>query len=119
MRTLPFSPSEAEEGGTIEPDETEPSRWPRLLVAGLFVLILVAGLWIRLRNNDYGLPYVYNFDEAQHFTNKAVKMFGAGLDPGYYQNPSGFTYLVYVGLRLWFAVLGIGQLEFGQLSNQL
>src|SRR5215213_5548351 len=118
MRTVPSSPPEADESRTFEDDETGHSTWPRLLVAGLFGLIVVAGLWIRLRNNGYGLPYVYNYDEAQHFTSRAVRMIGGGLDPGYYQNPSGFTYLVYAGLRLWFGVLG-GHLDHGPLSRQL
>jgi len=63
-------------------------------------VILVAGLALRLRHNDYGLPYVYNVDEGSHFTNRAVAMFGGDSNPGYFQNPSGFTYLVHLALRL-------------------
>jgi 4-amino-4-deoxy-L-arabinose transferase-like glycosyltransferase len=117
MRTLPSSSPEAVESGTFEDDETGPERWPKLLVAVLFVLILAAGLWIRLRNNGYGLPYVYNYDEATHFTSRAVNMFGGNFDPRYYQNPSGFTYLVYAALRLVFATLPFN-LEFGTISQQ-
>src|SRR4051794_13143722 len=117
MRTLPSSPPEAAESGTFEDDEAGPDRWPKLLVAGLFVLILAAGLWIRLRNNGYGLPYVYNYDEATHFTSRAVNMFGGNFDPRYYQNPSGFTYLVYAALRLIYATLPF-HLEFGTISQQ-
>jgi hypothetical protein len=95
----------------------ERGRWPRLVVAGLFVLILAGGLWIRLRNIDYGLPFVYNYDEATHFTNHAVNMFGGNFDPRYYQNPSAFTYLVYIALRLVFATLGV-HLHFGTISQQ-
>src|SRR3954453_10299607 len=117
MRTLPSSSPEAAESGTFEDDEAGPDRWPKLLVAGLFVLILAAGLWIRLRNNGYGLPYVYNYDEATHFTSRAVNMFGGNLDPRYYQNPSGFTYLVYATLRIIYATLPF-HLEFGTISQQ-
>src|SRR3954467_859615 len=117
MRTLPFSPPEAAESGASATDEPEPARWPKLLVAGLFVLILAAALWIRLRHNDYGLPYVYNYDEAEHFTNRAVNMFGGNFDPRYYQNPSAFTYMVYAALRLVFATLPV-HLEFGTISQQ-
>src|SRR4051794_26976721 len=117
MRTLPSSPPEAAESGTFEDDEAGPDRWPKLLVAGLFVLILAAGLWIRLRNNGYGLPYVYNYDEATHFTSRAVNMFGGNFDPRYYQNPSGFTYIVYAALRLVYATLPFN-LEFGTVSQQ-
>src|SRR5688572_10719266 len=63
-------------------------------------LIVVAGLVLRLRNNGYGLPYVYNVDEGSHFTSRAVAMFGGDPKPGYFQNPSGFTYLVFAALWL-------------------
>src|SRR5687768_12511265 len=67
----------------------------------LLGLIVVLALALRLWNNDHGLPFVYNVDERSHFTSHAVEMVaGGGLDPGYYQNPSGFTYLVYVALRI-------------------
>ena len=92
-------------------------RGPRLIVAGLFLLILAAGLWIRVRHNGYGLPFVYNYDEGEHFTNRAVEMFGGDLDPGYYQNPSGYTYLIYAGLRFWFGLLP-NDLRFDQMSLQ-
>ena len=49
---------------------------------------------LRVLHNTYGLPYVYNIDEGSHFTNRAIGMFGGNADPGYYQNPSAFTYLV-------------------------
>src|SRR3954466_5231694 len=61
--------------------------------------IVVLGLGVRVLHNTYGLPYVYNIDEGSHFTNRAVGMFGGSADPGYYQNPSAFTYLVHLALR--------------------
>jgi hypothetical protein len=64
----------------------------------LFV-ILAVGLLLRVLHNTYGLPYVYNIDEGSHFTNRAIGMFGGSADPGYYQNPSAFTYLVHLALR--------------------
>ena len=85
--------------------------------AAVLLLIVLAGLWLRLRHNGYGLPYVYNYDEATHFTNRAVTMFGEDLDPGYYQNPSGFTYLCYLALRLVYGVLGVG-LDHGTVIRQ-
>ena len=66
----------------------------------LLAAIVAGGLVLRLWNNDYGLPYVYNYDEETHFTSRAVEMFGGGFDPDYYQNPSGFTYIVHAALRL-------------------
>src|ERR1700716_859354 len=92
-------------------------RRPQIATAGLLLLIVVAGFVLRLRNNDYGLPYVYNFDESQHFVSRSVGMFGGGLDPGYYQNPSGFTYLVFGGLKLVYGILGFG-LHYGAVSKQ-
>jgi hypothetical protein len=62
--------------------------------------IVVAGLGLRLIHNDHGLPYVYSVDEGSHFTNRAVEMFGGDPNPGYFQNPSGFTYLAHAALRV-------------------
>ncbi len=90
-----------------------PSRGPRRASRGAsyaahagLAVIALAGLWLRLWNNDYGLPYVYNVDEGSHFTNRAVEMFGGDLNPGYFQNPSGFTYLVHALLRVKFGLVG-------------
>src|SRR4051794_21149719 len=85
--------------------------------AAVLLLIAVAGFYLRLRHNGYGLPYVYNYDEATHFTNRAVTMFGEDFDPGYYQNPSGFTYLCYSALRLVYGVLGV-HLDHGTVIRQ-
>jgi 4-amino-4-deoxy-L-arabinose transferase-like glycosyltransferase len=90
------------------------SRWT---VWALLGLIVVAGLYLRLRNNGYGLPYVYNFDEAQHFVSRSINVFGGEVDPRYYQNPSGYTYLVFLGLKLWFGIFGSG-LKYGTVSQQ-
>jgi hypothetical protein len=80
--------------------------WPRrLLVGGILGAIAVAGFWIRIRHHDYGLPYVYNYDESTHFTNRAVGMFSDDLDPGYYQNPSALTYLIFLTLKIGYGLL--------------
>jgi 4-amino-4-deoxy-L-arabinose transferase-like glycosyltransferase len=42
------------------------------------------------------MPFAYSADEAEHFVPKAVGMFDGGLDPGYYENPSALTYLLYL-----------------------
>ena len=77
----------------------------------LLAAILVGGLLLRVWNNGYGLPYVYNYDEETHFASKAVEMFGGGLDPGYYQNPAAFTYLIHAVLRLLYGSWpGIGSI---------
>ena len=64
--------------------------------------ILAVALALRLWNLDHGLPYAYNADEAEHFVPKAVKMFRAGLDPGYYENPPALTYLLYAIFKVRF-----------------
>jgi Dolichyl-phosphate-mannose-protein mannosyltransferase len=78
-------------------------------------LIVAVGLLLRVLHNTYGLPYVYNIDEGSHFTNRAVGMFGGSADPGYYQNPSAFTYLVHLALRFQY---GIGHvIPFGHYGR--
>ena len=61
--------------------------------------ILVLALALRLWHLRHGLPFAYNADEAEHFVPKAIGMFGDGLDPGYYENPSALTYLLYLCSR--------------------
>ena len=68
----------------------------------LLLLMLAVGLFLRVHNNDYGLPFVYYADEGSHFTNRAVGMLGGDANPHYFQNPSAFTYLVHAALRLYF-----------------
>ena len=85
----------------------------------VLALILVAGLALRLWNVDYGLPFVYSIDEGSHFTSRAVEMFWQDLDPGYYQNPSAYTYLVYAVLRVMYGPLGfVFDLRFGNVTDQ-
>jgi hypothetical protein len=85
----------------------------------LLALILLAGFALRVWNNDYGLPFVYSIDEASHFTDRAVLMFREGLDPGYYQNPSAYTYLLYALLRVMYGPLQpLFELQFGNVTDQ-
>ena len=82
-------------------------------------LILLGGFALRVVNNDYGLPFVYSIDEASHFTSRAVEMFWQDLDPGYYQNPSAYTYLVYALLRTLYGPLGfLFDLPYGNVTEQ-
>ncbi len=82
-------------------------------------LILAAGLVLRLWNIDYGLPFVYSLDEGSHFTSRAVEMFWQDLDPGYYQNPAAFTYLIYALFRVMYGPLGVlFDLPFGNVTDQ-
>jgi hypothetical protein len=85
----------------------------------LLALIVVAGFALRVWHNDYGLPYIWGIDEGFHFTSRAVDMFREGLDPGYYQNPTAYTYLVYALLRVMYGPLGfIFDLPWGNVTQQ-
>ena len=91
-------------------------RRPHLIA---LALILVAGFALRVWNIDYGLPFVYSIDEGSHFTSRAVEMFWQDLDPGYYQNPAAYTYLVYALLRVMYGPLGfVFDLPFGNVTDQ-
>jgi 4-amino-4-deoxy-L-arabinose transferase-like glycosyltransferase len=85
----------------------------------ILALILLAGFALRVWNNDYGLPFVYSIDEASHFASRAVEMFWQDLDPGYYQNPSAYTYLIYGLLRAMYGPFGfIFDLPYGNVTEQ-
>ena len=85
----------------------------------MLALILVAGLGLRVWNIDYGLPFVYSIDEGSHFTSRAVEMFWQDLDPGYYQNPSAYTYLIYALFRVMYGPLGLlFDLPFRNVTDQ-
>src|SRR5688500_17735993 len=75
---------------------------PALAVLGL---ILAVGLVLRVLHNDHGLPYVYYVDEGSHFTKRAIEVF-RDPNPGYFQNPSAFTYILHVVYR--FAAIPAG-----------
>ena len=63
-------------------------------------------LGLRLWHLRHGLPFAYNADEAEHFVPKAAGMFSGGLDPGYYENPSALTYLLYLVFRVRYLDFG-------------
>jgi hypothetical protein len=85
----------------------------------VLALILVAGFALRVWNIDYGLPFVYSIDEGSHFTSRAVEMFWQDFDPGYYQNPAAYTYLVYALLRAMYGPLGfLFDLRFANVTEQ-
>src|SRR5947209_1392399 len=89
------------------------ARAVRLAPWLVLALIVAAGLALRLWNNGYGLPYVYYYDEANHFTNYAVGMLSGNLDPSYYQNQSCITYMIWLSLH---AVYGVFDAHLAQGS---
>lgn len=70
--------------------------------------ILVVGLALRLWGIRSGLPVAFNLDEYAHFTVSAVKMFGGGHNPNYFQNPPGYTYLLQLLLAVAYVTPPIG-----------
>jgi hypothetical protein len=112
-------------GGIVDPAANDTSGVWRFWLAFrrvhrlVLALILAAGLALRLVNNDYGLPFVYSIDEASHFASRAVEMFWQDLDPGYYQNPAAYTYVLYVVLRVLYGPLGfLFDLPYGNVTEQ-
>jgi 4-amino-4-deoxy-L-arabinose transferase-like glycosyltransferase len=97
-----------------EPRDRPAARAPalsRAVALALLAAIVLVALALRLWNIDHGLPFAYNADEAEHFVPKAVGMFDGSLDPGYYENPSALTYLLYAAYAVG-AVRDDGQEAF-------
>ncbi len=94
--TPPTGPMRRRLGGVFER-----SRRLDLLLPALIVL-LAATLALRLWGVKTGLPYSYNSDEATHFVPRAVGFFSHDLNPHYFLNPPGYTYLLYIVFELWF-----------------
>ena len=86
---------------------------PALAVLGP---MLLAGLVLRVLHNDHGLPYVYYVDEGSHFTKRAVEVF-RDANPGYFQNPSAYTYLLHLLYRAVSLPFGGGEKVIGGYRN--
>jgi hypothetical protein len=86
---------------------------PALAVLGLIMLV---GLVLRVVHNDHGLPYVYYVDEGSHFTKRAVELF-RDPNPGYFQNPSAYTYLLHLLYRAVALPFGGGEKIIGGYRN--
>jgi hypothetical protein len=71
--------------------------WPAYLA---LAVILVGGVAVRVMSLHHGLPWTYHPDEAFHFVTRAMSMFAGTLNPGYFENPSAYTYLVYAALKI-------------------
>ncbi|HUR77697.1 MAG TPA: glycosyltransferase family 39 protein [Acidimicrobiales bacterium] len=74
--------------------------------AVLLLSIMGLGLILRLWSIEAGLPSVHNLDEATHFVPMAAEMSGGSLNPHYFQNPPGFTYLLHLAFTLAYALPG-------------
>jgi hypothetical protein len=68
----------------------------------LLVVVLLATFGLRLWGIKQGLPYSYNVDEATHFIPRAIAFFSHDLNPQYFLNPPGYSYLLHIVFELWF-----------------
>ncbi|HLJ02711.1 MAG TPA: glycosyltransferase family 39 protein [Solirubrobacteraceae bacterium] len=64
--------------------------------------VLAGTFLLRVWGIKQGLPYSYNVDEATHFVPRAIAFSAHDLNPHYFLNPPGYTYLLYVVFELWF-----------------
>jgi len=83
--------------------------WPLLTLGGILLVALLLRVW-SLR---HGLPYIYNVDEDQHFASKAAALRQDGFDPGYFENPPGLTYLLWVVFAIRYAGRSLASLGEG------
>ncbi len=65
-------------------------------------IVLGATLALRIWGIRQGLPYSYNSDEASHFVPRAIAFFSQDLNPHYFLNPPGYSYLLQLSFELWF-----------------
>ncbi|WP_141013860.1 ArnT family glycosyltransferase [Nocardioides sambongensis] len=72
------------------------ASWP-------LVCILLVALTVRLVALRHGLPHAYNADEELHYVPQATRAADGDWYSGYFENPSGFTYLVALVYRVVFA----------------
>ncbi len=90
-------PTPREDGTRDRGDSGHRGRWA-LAVLGVVLLAFGLRVWgIRM-----GLPYAYNSDENAHFVPRAIGLFGHNLNPGYFNNPPAYTYLLYFVYEIWY-----------------
>jgi hypothetical protein len=75
--------------------------------------ILVVALLLRIWSLRHGLPFVYNVDEEQHFTSRAAELRRDDFDPGYFENPPGLTYVLWVAFAIRYAGRSLTSLADG------
>jgi hypothetical protein len=74
---------------------------PRRDAATLWlVVVLVLAAVARLVAVRHGLPYAYNADEELHFVPQATRAADGDWYSGYFENPSGLTYLLALVYRV-------------------
>ncbi|MCC7104056.1 MAG: glycosyltransferase family 39 protein, partial [Chloroflexi bacterium] len=72
----------------------EPRRWPGSTSGRPLALILGLALLLRLTGINWGLPWAFHLDEP-NYVERALEMVRTGdPNPGYFENPSFFIYVV-------------------------
>lgn len=77
---------------------TRPGRW---LDWGLLAAILAAALWLRVRGLGFGLPAVYNMDEAAIMA-RALAFAKGDLNPHNFLYPTFYFYALFAWLGAYF-----------------
>ena len=72
---------------------------PRVYFVSL-VLILLAAFLLRIVGIKHGLPYAYNLDESNYYVTRAIRMVNGSLNPQWFVNPPGFTYILAAGFKV-------------------
>lgn len=75
------------------------TRPARDRTAAWLVLVVLLALAARLVALRHGLPHAYNADEELHFVPQAARAADGDWYSGYFENPSGLTYLLAVVFR--------------------
>jgi hypothetical protein len=68
--------------------------------------LLLAGALVRIWGNDYGLPHTYHSDEG-HIVNRAIRFHGGNLDPGFFNWPSLYMYLLSATYGVAYGLRGV------------
>lgn len=78
---------------TAQGSGRRPVHRPRAATVALGAILLVA-FALRVASIRHGLPFAFNPDEDQHFVPRAAAAADGDWNPGYFENPSGLTYLL-------------------------
>src|SRR3954447_26114463 len=95
-------PAPAPPGWAAAAVERRPHRRRDLRWAVAVAAVMAGALVLRLWGASHGLPYAYNADENAHFVPKAIGLFGHSLNPDYFVNPPGYTYLLHLVFAVWY-----------------
>ncbi|WP_210438346.1 glycosyltransferase family 39 protein [Nocardioides xinjiangensis] len=91
---MPAAAERIPQPGTEHPVRQRPDRAAAWLVA-----VVVAALVVRLVGLRHGLPHAYNADEELHFVPHAAAAADGDWSTGYFENPTGLTYLLALVFR--------------------